>query len=82
VSRWHTMWDDGETVCRRTTLAGRTWHVLTDPGQSRWIDADGAGSVIRGHTGWNAYTYSPYQRVAHRATFRQAIDALNRQAPA
>jgi hypothetical protein len=80
VSRWQIMWDDGETVCRRTTLAGRTWHVATDPAETRWFEADGAGSVIRGYTGWEAHSFRPYRRLVQGVTFRQAIDALNQQA--
>jgi hypothetical protein len=81
VSRWNTMWDDGETVCRRTTLAGRTWHITTDTTETRWYEADGAGSVIPCDTGWEAHSFRPYRRLVRGVTFRQAIDALNRHTP-
>jgi hypothetical protein len=81
MSRWHTMWDDGETICRRTRLAGHTWRVYTDPAETRWFEADGAGSIIRGHTGWEAYSFRPYRQLVQGVTFRQAIDALTRHTP-
>lgn len=68
--------EDGETVTRELRRHGITWHVMTDPAESRWFTADGYGAVIRGYRGWAAITYRPSTEVATGVTFVDAVAAL------